>query len=71
MKYLHTDVDFFNPFGHDILKGFVTKDNGVMLTVEIRHGQHHGEVWEISYEDVLEDYEEAEDEQFYKWYSEE
>ncbi len=72
-KHLNTVVKFENPFGYEILEGTVTKDTGYVLTVQILHGEHHGDFWEVPVCDVIEDYgySEETEEKFVKWYSDE
>lgn len=71
-SYLNTKVDFFNPFGYDVLTGRVESVIGKELVVRIEYGKHHGELVYIYVEDIIEDYgfPDEPEEKFVKWYSE-
>lgn len=64
-------VEFFNPYGSDILKGYVLEDYGPFYLIRVQHGKYHDELMEIRREDVLDEYGDLETEEKFLYFREE
>ena len=70
-KYLHSVVEFYLDGDSVPKSGYVIEESDISIRVTIEHGPMHGEVFDVEFDNIIDDTFDKyalDDEKLYAWY---